>query len=73
MPFIDMSKINELNWYLEENIESKKYIDIVTLEENKEFLLKTLRKDNRIKIITLENNKLLEGEGSGGIKECKEK
>lgn len=65
MIFIDMQRLNEINWFYRENENTNKHIDIFTLEENKEFIEKAIHKDKRCRIITLENNELLEGENNG--------
>ena len=65
MIFIDMQRLNEINWFYRENGNTNKHIDIFTLEENKEFIEKAVQEDKRCRIIALENNKLLEGENNG--------
>lgn len=72
MIFIDMQRLNEINWFYRENENTNKHIDIFTLEGNKEFIEKAIHKDKRCRIITLENNKLLEGENNGHTQQVKE-
>lgn len=63
MLFIDSEKLNELRWFFEENIDTKKSIDIITLKENEEFI-KELAPINS-KIIGIDKENLLKGVGIG--------
>lgn len=59
MIFIDTEKINELRWFFQENIDTKKKIDIITLKENEEFI-KGLAPINS-KVIGIDKEYLLKG------------
>lgn len=63
MIFINTEKIERLNWYYSENVNSTKRIEIITLEENKE-KIKEMIGDNRCSIKVIDKNWL------GGILEC---
>lgn len=61
MPFINTEKIEELNWYYNENSSNYRKIEIVTLEENKKKIEEMLT--NKCKVTTFNENLL------GGINE----
>lgn len=62
MLFIDTEKLNELNWFFQENSRTKKKIDIITLKENKDVI--NLLCPNNTKIISLDKKDLLKGADS---------
>ena len=51
MPFIDTEKIERINWYYEENTNTKRNINIVTLRQNEQKLKGILKNKCSIKII----------------------
>lgn len=51
MPFIDTEKIERINWYYEENTNTKRNINIVTLRQNEQKLKEILKNKCSIKII----------------------
>ena len=51
MPFIDTEKIERINWYYEENTNTKRNINIVTLRQNEQKLKEILNNKCSIKII----------------------
>ena len=51
MPFIDTEKIEKINWYYEENTNTKRNINIVTLRQNEQKLKGILKNKCSIKII----------------------
>lgn len=42
MPFIDTTKISQINWFYKENTSTKRKIDFITLKENKDVLREIL-------------------------------
>lgn len=42
MPFIDTTKISQINWFYKENTSTKRKIDFITLKENKDVLKEIL-------------------------------
>lgn len=61
MPFIDTTKISQINWFYKENTSTKKTIDIITLKENEEVLRDILT--DKCNVIILPDNLL------GGIQD----
>ena len=51
MPFIDTEKIEKINWYYEENSNTKRNINVVTLRQNEQKLKEILNIKCSIKII----------------------
>ena len=51
MPFLDTEKIERINWYYEENTNTKRNINIVTLRQNEQKLKEILNNKCSIKII----------------------
>ena len=51
MTFMDGVKINELNWFYKENVDTEKIVDVVTLAENVNVLREILT--NRCNLIEL--------------------
>ena len=51
MPFIDTKKIEKINWYYEENSNTKRNINVVTLRQNEQKLKEILNIKCSIKII----------------------
>lgn len=64
MPFINTERIEKINWYFQENNESKRRLEIITFEENREKVKELLT--DRCKIRTFDKNLL------GGISEMEE-
>lgn len=59
MIFIDTERLNELNWFYQENENTCKKVDIITLNENKSLIKKLA--PNGSKIIGLDKTYLLKG------------
>jgi len=56
MPFIDTTKISQINWFYKENTSTKKKIDFITLKENKDVLKEILT--DKCNVIILPDNLL---------------
>lgn len=54
MPFINTEKIERINWYYNENTESKRKIEIITLEQNKSKIESMINK--KCNIISFDKN-----------------
>lgn len=61
MPFIDTTRISQINWFYKENTSTKKRIDVITLKENEEVLKEILT--DKCNVIILPDNLL------GGIQD----
>ena len=61
MPFIDTTRISQINWFYKENTSTKKKIDFITLKENEEVLKEILT--DKCNVIILPDNLL------GGIQD----
>lgn len=61
MPFIDTTRISQINWFYKENTSTEKRIDVITLKENEEVLKEILT--YKCNVIILPDNLL------GGIKD----
>lgn len=57
MLFIDTERLSAIKWFLEENENTNKIIDIITLKENEKIIRKVI--SNNIRILTIENKNLL--------------
>ena len=56
MPFIDTTRISQINWFYKENTSTKKKIDFITLKENEEVLKEILT--DKCNVIILPDNLL---------------
>lgn len=56
MPFIDTTRISQINWFYKENTSTKKRIDVITLKENEEVLKEILT--DKCNVIILPDNLL---------------
>lgn len=59
MLFLDIERINELKWFYQENVKSKKRINIITLKENEEIISKLAPINSRV--IGVERDYFLKG------------